>query len=118
MKNSNNTINVSSENQQGGITAGIVNIFKKRKVILSENDKTFITEKLNNKSGIVIHVSLQGGSGSELMEFSIELKKFLESSGYSDVRGVHTIMGFAPFQGVTLEEKSPTEYVFFIGAIL
>ena len=109
--------NVTSNDQQGGITAGIVNIFRKIKFELSVEDKKYITENLSDKNNTV-HVSLQSGGNSELAQLATDIKSFLVQQGYKNVLGVHTIMGFNPFKGVTLEKKSATESVIFIGALL
>lgn len=115
--NKNNTFNVTSNDQQGGLTAGIVNIFQKARIELSNEDKQQITEALKNKSN-AIHVSLQSGGGSELVQFTEDIKSFLIQQGYTNVLGVHTIMGFNPFKGVNIENKSNTESVIFVGSLL
>ncbi len=109
--------NVTSNDQQGGITAGIVNIFQKAKIELSDKNKQQITETLINKNDIV-HVSLQSGGGSELAQFAMDLKSFLIHQGYTNVLGIHTIMGFTPFKGVNIEKKSDKESVIFIGSLI
>lgn len=115
--NKDNVFNITSDNQQGGITAGIVNIFQKAKVELSNESKEQIIETLKNKSN-TIHVSLQSGGGSELVKFAEDIKSFLKQQGYLNILGVHTIMGFSPFKGVNIEKKSDTESVIFIGSLL
>ena len=112
-----NTFNVTSNDQQGGITAGIVNIFQKAKIELSNENKQQIIEALKNKNN-TIHVSLQSGGGSELTQFAEEVKSFLIREGYTNVLGVHQIMGFSPFKGVNIEKKTNTELVIFIGSLL
>lgn len=115
--NSGNVFNIASNDQSGGITAGIVNIFQKRKIMLSSDDKEKISRILANKSN-AIHISLQSGGGSELVQFAKDIKLFLSKQGYTNIIGVHTIMGFSPFYGVNIEKKSDTKFVIFIGALL
>lgn len=112
-----NTFNITSNDQQGGITAGVVNIFQKASIELSDENKQQIAEALKNKNN-TIHVSLQSGSGSELVQFASNIKSFLIQQGYTNVLGVHTIMGFSPFKGVNIENKSDTESVIFVGSLL
>ena len=114
----NSSFNVSSTDQQGGITAGIVNIFQKAKIELSDENKQQIIETLKNKTNI-IHVSLQSGGGSELTQFAEDIKLFLHQSGFINVLGVHSIFAFGPpFKGVKIENKSTNESVIFIGSLL
>lgn len=115
-QNNGNAFNVTSSNQQGGITAGIVNIFQRAKIELSSEHKQQIIESLKNKNN-TIHVSLQSGGGSELVQFAQDIKSFLVQRGYTNVLGVHTIMGLSPFRGVTIDKKSDTESVIFIGSL-
>lgn len=102
--NNNNVFNVTSNDQQGGITAGIVNIFQKARIELSNENKQQIAEVLKNKSN-AIHVSLQSDGGGELVQFAKDIKSFLMQQGYTNVIGVHTIMGFNPFKGVNIEKN-------------
>jgi hypothetical protein len=115
--NKGSVFNISSDNQQGGITAGIVNIFQKAKIELSDKNKQQIAEALGNKNNTV-HVSLQTGGSSELIQFAEDIKSFLIKAGYTNVAGVHQIMGFSPFKGVNIEKKTATESVIFIGSLL
>ena len=114
--NKGSTFNVTSNNQQGGITAGIVNIFQKARIELSDKNKQQITETLINKNN-TIHISLQSSGGSELVQFAEDIKLFLIQQGYANVLGVHAVMGFSPFKGVNIEKKSDTESVIFIGSL-
>ncbi len=114
--NNNNTFNVNSENQVGGITAGIVNIINEAQIKLSEEAKQKITDLLENKNNIV-HVSLQEGGSSNLTALSENIKNFLIKEGYKNVQGVNTIMGFSPFGGIEIEKKSDDTFVIFIGAL-
>lgn len=107
---------VTSKNQHGGITAGIVNLFNKTKIELSDENKQQLTEYLIIKNDTV-HISLQVGGGSALVQLSEDIKAFLIQQGYTNVLGVHTIMGFSPFKGVILEKKPDTESVVFIGSL-
>ncbi len=109
--------NVTSDNQSGGITAGIVNIFHKLRIELTDENKKQLIENLNDKSA-TIHVSLQSGGGSEVAGLSQEIMSFLLESGYKNILGVHTIMGFAPFKGMTIERKTESELVIFIGSLI
>lgn len=115
--NKDSVFNVTSDNQQGGITAGIVNIFQKANIELADENKKQIIETLKNKAN-TIHVSLQSGGGNELAQFAEDVKSFLKEQGYTNILGVHTIMGFRPFKGVNIEKKSDTESVIFIGSLL
>lgn len=112
--NMGNVFKVTSNDQQGGITAGIVNVFQKAKIQLSDENKQQMVEALTNKNS-AIHVSLQSGGGSELIQFAEDIKSFLIQQGYVNISGVNTIFGFTPFQGVKIE-KNPT--VIFIGSLL
>lgn len=113
----NNTFNVTSNDQQGGITAGIVNIFQRAKIEMSREDKQQITETLKDKNN-AIYVSLQSGGESELIQFAEDIKSFLIQQGFTNVLGVNTILGFTPFKGVHIERKSNNESVIFIGSLL
>ncbi len=115
-KNAGSIFNVTSNDQQGGITAGIVNIFRKARIELSDKNKREITEAFKNKNN-TIHVSLQAGGGSELAQFAEDVKSFLIREGYTNVIGVNQIFGFSSFKGVNIEKKSETESVIFIGSL-
>lgn len=112
-----NVFNVTSNDQQGGITAGIVNVFQKAKIELSTENKQKIIEALKSKNN-TIHVSLQVGGGSELTQFAEDIKSFLIREGYINVIGVNQIFGFPSFKGVSMENKTDTESVIFIGSLL
>ncbi len=110
------TFNVNSENQSGGITAGIVNIFNEAHILLTYEIKQKITELLQDRNNTV-HVSLQSGGSSNLTNLAQEIFLFLRNSGYVNLNGVHTVMGFTPFKGINIEKKSDKEFVIFIGAL-
>ena len=116
-KNTGSVFNVTSNDQQGGVTAGVVNIFQRAKIWLSDENKRKVMEVLKNKNN-TIYVSLQTGGGSELTQFAEEIKLFLTQEGYTNIIGVNPIMGFSPFKGVNIEKKSETESVIFIGSLL
>ena len=48
-----NTFNITSNDQQGGITAGVVNIFQKASIELSDENKQQIAEALKNKNNTI-----------------------------------------------------------------
>ena len=54
--------------------------------------------------------------GSNLTSLAQEIFSFLRNSGYTNLNGVNTIMGFAPFKGVNLQ-KEGENFVIFIGSI-
>ncbi len=109
-------IHISSKNQSGGITAGIVNIINEAEIKLSNEDKQKIVDLLKNKDN-TIHVSLQTGGSSNLTALSETVKNFLIQEGYKKVKGVNNILGFTPFKGINIEKKSDNEFVVFIGAL-
>jgi hypothetical protein len=108
--------NISSANQSGGITAGIVNIFNKYKIELTEENKNQILSRIADRN-TKIWVSLQEGGGSELTQFAEDIKHFLINEGYQNVIGVNRIFGFSPFKGVIIEQKSNTGLVIFVGSL-
>lgn len=106
-------INVSSTNQIGGITAGVFNVYQKPQRSLDENFKAKLLSFLPSKNAKV-HVSVNGME-NEGRIFGASIHAFLTSQGYADVQGVHTILGFAPFEGTRVEKKAENEFVVFIG---
>jgi len=113
----NDTFHVTSSNQQGGITAGVINVSSRSKIPFTDENKKFILETFLDKN-ITVHVSLQNGGSSELIQLAQDIKSFLIDAGYKNVLGVHTVLGFTPFKGVSVEKKSETESVIFIGSLL
>ena len=59
---------------------------------------------------------LNSSMGSNLTSLAQEIFSFLRNSGYTNLNGVNTIMGFAPFKGVNLQ-KEGENFVIFIGSI-
>jgi len=112
----NTNINVSSENQSGGITAGIVNLIQEQEITLSEQDKNNLVDMLGDKDN-KIHVSLQSGGSSNLTAFAQSILNFLHNKGFDNLQGVNQIMGFSPFKGVVVEKKPDNIFVIFIGAL-
>jgi hypothetical protein len=112
----NATINVSSENQSGGITAGIVNLIQEQEITLSEQDKNNLGDMLGDKYN-KIYVSLQSGGSSNLTAFAQSIINFLHNEGFNNLQGVNEIMGFGAFKGVVVEKKPDNIFVIFIGAL-
>ena len=83
---------------------------------LSEDNRNFLKKEIPSKES-KIHVSLQAGGSSELTQLAQDIKQFFIASGYSNVQGVNTIMGFDPFMGVQIEKKSDKEFVVFMGSL-
>lgn len=92
-----------------------VNIFGETKINFTDEDKKKIIDFIGDKNNPV-HVSLQVGGSSNLTNFAQEILLFLKNSGYANLHGVNSIMGFSPFKGVNLE-KSGENFVIFIGSL-
>lgn len=94
------SINVTSHNQQGGITAYQVNIQKGDRQ-LTENAATQLKKYLANKTFSKIDVVAVMGDG-EAFRLASQVKNFLVSQGYS-VEGVGQAVFSAPVQGQIIE---------------
>lgn len=77
------TINVESYGQQGGITAGIVNVGPKRRM-LTDEIKSQLLAYFPDKSRMIQITAVLGNS--EAMSFAAQIGAYLKSQGYQ-VRG-------------------------------
>ena len=96
-----NIFKVTSVNQQGGITAGQVNIAPPARQ-LDANGKSQLVEHLPKSKKVTV-TSVMGDG--EAHQFATQIKAFLEDEGY-DVEGVNQAIYTAPVQGQVIQ---PTE---------
>lgn len=83
-------VNVTSNNQQGGITANQVNIGSiSRK--FDDNWKKSTLSLLPNKNEKIVVGGI--GSDQDSMDFASALFEFLVSQGYTNLQGVNTLFG-------------------------
>jgi hypothetical protein len=92
-----------------------VNISGETKIIFSDEHKRKIIDFIGDKNNPV-HVSLQSGGSSNLTNLAYEIFSFLQSSAYTNLKGVHTIMGLTPFKGVNLQ-RDGDKFIIFIGSL-
>ena len=108
------TVNVTSLNQSGGITANKVTIEKlKKDRILKMHDENTILVKLPNKNESVIVWALMGDA--ESYRLAIQIYQFLNKSKYTNVYpNIRSYMRTAPFYGVEIKwnEKEKTNNVY------
>ena len=90
------TTNVTSHHQQGGITAGVVNIQPGDRV-LTDRMKSQINELLADQSFKSIGVTATANDG-ESYRYASQIKHYLESEGHA-VSAVHEAMWAPPVQG-------------------
>ena len=102
--------NVRSFNQQGGITAGEVNIGPQPRNLNSDLQKQL---RSHLPSGKKVTVTAVMGDG-EAFQFAQQVKEFLVSQGY-DVSGVDQAVYAQPVMGQNIERRSDDEYQVIIG---
>lgn len=90
------TVNVTSHNQQGGITAYQVNIQPGDRVLVDQNISQ-LKSKLGEQEFDAISITAVWGD-QEAFRFATQIKNYLESEGYS-VKGVNQGMFSEPIQG-------------------
>lgn len=104
--------NVTSNNQQGGITAGQVNIGTPTRHLEGEYkvelDKALPTDK--EKGIIISHVN-----DSEAKLFAYEVKNYLEKNGYR-VLDIRTIQAGDPIKGWGFGQEENRNMRLFIGS--
>ena len=87
--------NVTSKNQQGGITAGIVNVGPRPRH-LNQALKNQLVTMLPDKSRQITITSVMGDG--EAFKFAMEIKDYLTAQGYS-VKGVNQAVFSGPIIG-------------------
>jgi len=100
---------VSSSQQKGGITAGIVNIGPKPRS-LSSTMRSQLLEFLTDKSEVVTITCVMGDS--ESFSFASEIKEYLAKSGYK-INGVNQAIFSKPIKG---QEFNPDTLTIRIGS--
>lgn len=115
-KTNQETYQVSSANQFGGITAGKIVIQNTPEArTLTKADKNKISETLSMYPGRIAEVSIQMGSNSESLEFAEQIKKFIEDSGYTidtEISQSVFVKSDVIFSNVTLMTNEPKRLVF------
>ena len=89
-----NVFHVTSHNQQGGITAGQVNIGPQPRQ-LNEQGQTQILKNIPKDKKVTVTSVLGDG---EAFQFASQIKAFLEQAGY-DVTGVDQAVYTTPMNG-------------------
>jgi hypothetical protein len=118
IKTPSNIINVTSNNQNGGITAGIINIGKQKR-ILNDNIKIKLEQLLKSNEGKFedIKISVQMGS-DEGFEFGNQIQLFLKSIGFdSSIGQVQFSRPLKPIE-ISISKSPPrfkTNFNIFIG---
>lgn len=100
--------NVMSHNQQGGITAGIVNVGHKPRTI-NTNIRSQLAQLLPDKSNTVTVTCVMGDG--EAFNYAEQIKDFLISEGYT-VNGVNQAVFSRPVMG---QEFNPDTLTIRIG---
>ena len=101
-------IDVTSIGQQGGITAGVVNLGPRNRTIADINLAALL-QLLQDRSRTV-RISCRMGSG-EALSLGHQIREFLASNGYEDVRLSESVFGRHVKDGV---EVNPRTYVISI----
>ncbi|EKD25449.1 MAG: hypothetical protein ACD_80C00054G0002 [uncultured bacterium (gcode 4)] len=86
--NMGDTFNVSSNNQQGGITAGQINIGNNQRHLSDEDIKSLI-ESISAQNPTLIKIT--SNSNMESYQYAKDVQQFLVSKGYN-VEGVYQTM--------------------------
>jgi len=108
-----NEINITSNNQMGGITAHTVNygpharqmddsIGAKFKIDIPVNAKITITAIWGN---------------SEAFNFAHQIMQWLKSNGYKNVNGVDQAAYSAPVSGIHIQPNSENKFEIIVGSI-
>lgn len=82
-KPSGTTINVTSHNQSGGITAHTVNIGKEQRQ-LGDEERAFLTSTIPKHARVEIQNPL---GDAEAHTYRVEIQQFLLEQGYTNVHG-------------------------------
>jgi hypothetical protein len=102
-------INVTSNHQQGGITAGVVNVSSQPRKFTTDAQQQ-IMQLLSGKSGQTITVTSTMGDG-EAFSYATQIKTFLEVNGFS-VNGVNQAVYTRPVMG---QNFNPNKLEILIG---
>jgi hypothetical protein len=103
-------VNITSNNQTGGITAQNVNVTPKplpRK--LNNQQKLQLINYLNDKNEKIDLCSLM--NDPEAFEFSYDIEKFLKENGYKNVNGGNQGAFIPPFRGIQVERKNSVVFI-------
>jgi hypothetical protein len=104
----NQSIQVTSNNQSGGITANEVNIESpKRK--LDDHLKSQLVDFLNNKNERIVIDALLGDSESN--QFANEIKDYLTTLNYSKIDGVNQVVPVQPIVGQFIFRDSTAAFI-------
>jgi hypothetical protein len=106
-----NIFNVNSYSQQGGITAGQVNIGKQERHF-TEQTKQALTQHLPDKKDVIDLTTVRGDQ--EAFQFASEIKQFLESENYN-VNGVNQADFSNPVKGQSIEPRKEGGIKIIIG---
>ena len=105
--NMGDTFNVSSNNQQGGIIAGQVNIGNNQRHLNNIDEQSLKQSLSNYKKETIFIIS---NNNMESYQYAIEVKSFLENIGFI-VQGVSQVMlaGGPTGISVQIEENNPVQ---------
>jgi hypothetical protein len=109
--NSQNSFNVNSYFQKGGITAGQVNIGKQERHF-TEQTKQALIPHLPDKKDVIDLTVVMGDQ--EAFQFASEIKQFLENENYN-VNGVNQAIFSKPVKGQIIEPRKEGGIKIIIG---
>ena len=111
-QNEKKTVNITSYNQQGGITAGEVNIGPKSRHVTEEVKKELDRNLALDKNKEIL--VLYSADDFETQNFAFEIKQYLESQRYK-IKGYGRQFSSKPQKGVGIIDKPDGSIVLVIG---
>jgi hypothetical protein len=110
MNNDNNKINVTSNNQSGGITAHTVNVGPQPRQM---NQEVAASLKQNIPASAKVTITSVMGDG-EAFAFATQVMQWMKKNGYANVDGVNQAIYSAPVMGQGINKKPGSENAYDI----
>lgn len=117
MNEDKNIFNVSSDNQSGGITAGIVNIGQEQRILSLHHKEWLLGEisKLLQEKSRKVNVGIINGADGETMHLYSEVKQFILDSSIEIVDGMTTFHPSNPIYDLKINIQDPETIAIMIG---
>jgi hypothetical protein len=95
------TFNVTSHNQSGGITAGVVNVGPRPRHFTA-NDAQQITQAIPKGSDVTVTATM---NSDEALAYAFEIYNWLKANGYPNVQGPNSAMWSQPVFGQSVRRN-------------
>jgi hypothetical protein len=109
-KDKSQTINVTSNHQSGGITAGVVNVGPQRRHF-TEKDAQHLTQAIPKGSDVTVTATM---TSDEALAFAFEIYHWMKENGYPKIQGPNSAMWTQPVFGQVIRQNGE-KYEILIG---